>query len=201
MPLHIKNTASKRADKDPRDYMGMTVDESELPLHFDGFFVGYASHSTVILVYDPETQTVKRCHHGYVDEYNVRVLDTERLSPNSVLLQDLPPAIRNEQGTIDPRKIKVVSSTLRETKHKVDPEKSATRSPLLFHQKELHWVWLSRVSDETYGFPVLTNVSPTSPLRTQIPQDLTRNCWIIAINSQYMVVTSNQSLLNTAMTR
>ena len=77
MPLHIKNTASKRADKDPRDYMGMTVDESELPLHFDGFFVGYASHSTVILVYNPETQTVKRCHHGYVDEYNVRVLDTE----------------------------------------------------------------------------------------------------------------------------
>ena len=65
-----------RADKDPRDYMGMTVDESELPLHFDGFFVGYASHSTVILVYDPETETVKRCHHGYVDEYNVRVLCT-----------------------------------------------------------------------------------------------------------------------------
>ena len=201
MPLHIKNTASKRADKDPRDYMGMTVDESELPLHFDGFFVvvGYASHSTVILVYDPETQTVKRCHHGYVDEYNVRVLDTERLSPNSVLLQDLPPAIRNEQGTIDPRKIKVVSSTLRETKHKVDPEKSATITITLPPKGTS--LGLTLKSDETYGFPVLTNVSPTSPLRTQIPQDLTRNCWIIAINSQYMVVTSNQSLLNTAMTR
>lgn len=188
-----------RADKDPRDYMGMTVDESELPLHFDGFFVGYASHSTVILVYDPETETVKRCHHGYVDEYNVRVLDTERLSPNSVLLQDLPPAIRNEQGTIDPRKIKVVSSTLRETKHKVDPEKSATITITLPPKGTS--LGLTLKSDETYGFPVLTNVSPTSPLRTQIPQDLTRNCWIIAINSQYMVVTSNQSLLNTAMTR
>ena len=178
-----KKQLQMRADKDPRDYMGMTVDESELPLHFDGFFVGYASHSTVILVYDPETETVKRCHHGYVDEYNVRVLDTERLSPNSVLLQDLPPAIRNEQGTIDPRKIKVVSSTLKETKHKVDPEKSATITITLPPKGTS--LGLTLKSDETYGFPVLTNVSPTSPLRTQIPQDLTRNCWIIAINSQY----------------
>ena len=35
------------------------------------------------------------------------------------------------------------------------------------------------------GFPVLTKVHPTPPLRTQIPMDLQRNCWIVAINSQH----------------
>ena len=45
-------------------------------------------------------------------------------------------------------------------------------------------IGLGFTSDETYGFPVLTKISPTSPLLTQIPMDLHRNCWILAINSK-----------------
>ena len=73
-----------RAEKDPRDYIGITIDEHELPDHVDGHFVGYANHSTVMLVWDAESNMVKRAHHAYVDEWNVRVLEQERLSPNSV---------------------------------------------------------------------------------------------------------------------
>ena len=39
-------------------------------------------------------------------------------------------------------------------------------------------------SDETYGFPLLTKVNPTSSIRTQIPMRLQHNCWIVSINSQ-----------------
>ena len=82
-------------EKDPRDYMDITIDKDELPQHCDGFFVGYANHSTVLLCYDPERHTIRRVHQAYVDEFNVRVLNTEQLTPNSVLLQDIPPCVQD----------------------------------------------------------------------------------------------------------
>ena len=91
-PEHKKQLQS-RTEKDPRHYQGLTVDDEDVSdHHVEGYFIGYA-HSSVMLAWDPEANVVRRAHHAYVDEYNVRITENERLTPNSVLLQDLPPTV------------------------------------------------------------------------------------------------------------
>ena len=124
--VEAKKQLQARTEKDPRDYIGMTIDKDELPRHVDGYFVGYANHSTVLLAYDPEAHVVKRVHHAYVDEYNVRILEGKHLTPNSVILQDMPPAVLDSQGHLDPSKVKLITSYLNESNERLDPNKCAT---------------------------------------------------------------------------
>jgi hypothetical protein len=177
-----KKQLQTRTEKDPRDYIGLTISDDELPDHVDGFFVGYASHSTVLLAWDPESRRIKRTHHCYVDEYNVRTNPDEKLSLNSVLLQDLPPAVINGKGILQPRQIKLVSSTLHETTDKLDPDLCASIVVEL-PRRDIS-LGISFKSDERYGFPLLVKVDPHSPLRTQIPMDMQRNCWLVSINTK-----------------
>ena len=79
-----------------------------------------------------------------------------------MLQQDLPPAVLDGNGNLDPRKIKMVTSYLKETKHALDQDKSATITVIMPEKGKS--LGLTFNSDETYGFPVLTKVSPTSPL-------------------------------------
>jgi len=96
-----------RTEKDIRDYMYITLDEKDVPKHYDGYFVGFAGTTSVQLVWDPETNTVRRAHHAYVNNHNVRVFETELLTPKSVLLQNLPPTVLDSKGDIDPTKIRM----------------------------------------------------------------------------------------------
>ena len=179
----FKKQLQARTEKDPRDYMGLTIDESDLAERpADGYFVGYA-HSSIVLAWDPKTNSIRRAHHAYIDEYNVRVTEQEVLSPNSVILQDLPPSVLDEKGVVDPKKIKLASYKLAETKDALNHDESVTITVVLPPKGEK--LGISLQSDSTYGFPVMTKIHPMSPLRTQIPMDLQRNCWIIAINSQH----------------
>ena len=73
-----------------------------------------------------------------------------------MLLQDLPPAVLDGSGNLDPRKIKMATSYLKETKHALDPEKSATITVTLPEKGKSLGITFN--SDETYGFPVLTKV-------------------------------------------
>ena len=172
-----------RTEKDLRNYMYVTLEEDDVPPHADGYFVGFAGTTSVLLVWDPETNKVRRAHHAYVDEYNVRTLETERLTPNSVLLQDLPPTVLDSNGDLDPNKIRLVTSYLRETANGIDPEKSVTITVVLPEKGTSLGITVQ--DDYTFGFPLLAKVNPTSPLRTQIPMSLQRNCWIVSINSQH----------------
>ena len=172
-----------RSEKDPRDYIGLTIDNDDLPEHVDGYFVGYASHSTVLLAWDPKANAVRRVHHAIVDEFNIRTLEDEKLTPNSVLLQDMPPSVLDEHGIVDRNKMRIVTCNLKETKERVSASECATIAVTL-PPKDTN-LGIKFTSDETFGFPVLSRVEPTSPLRTQIPMDLQCNCWIIAINSQH----------------
>ncbi len=46
---HLKKQLAAHTEKDPRDYIGLTVDPNSLPNHADGYFVGYTNHSNVLL--------------------------------------------------------------------------------------------------------------------------------------------------------
>ena len=54
----------------------------------------------------------------------------------------------------------MVTSYLKETKHALDPEQSATITVTLPEKGKSLGLTFNN-SDETYGFPVLTKVSPT----------------------------------------
>ena len=177
-----KKQLQARTEKDPRDYMGITVDRDELPNRVDGYFVGYASHSSIILAWDPESRTIIRAHHAYVDEYCVRIMESEKLSPHSVLLQDMPPSALDSEGNLDPSKVRMVTSNIEETNERIDASKCVTIPVYL--PPEGDFIGLTLKSDETFGFPILSRIDPVSPLRVQIPTDMHRNCWIVAINSK-----------------
>jgi hypothetical protein len=153
-----------------------------LPKHDDGYFVGYANHSNVLLAWDPETLHIKSIHHAYVDEYNVRTLEDEKLTPNSVLLKDMPPSILDKNGQVDSTKIHTVDFNLKETKDKLNPAHSVTID-ITLPLRETR-LGIKFTSDEMYGFALLTKVAPTSPLSTQIPMNMHCNCWVIAMNLQ-----------------
>ena len=159
----------------------MTIDVDELPRHVDGYFVGYANHST-LLAYDPEPHIAKRVHRAYVDKYNVRTLEGEHLTPNSVILQNMPPAVLDSHAHLDPSKVNLGTSCLNESNERLDPNKCATIVISLPPTGERFGLRLE--SNPVYGFPVLNRVEPTSPLRTQIPMSMQRNCWIVDINSK-----------------
>ena len=152
-----------------------------MPPHVDGHFVGHAGHKNVMLVFDPESRRIHRAHHACLDECNVRTMDGEKLTMNAALLQDFPPAACHGDGELDPTKVRLTSPDLSLTTQHVDPTKSVTISVLLPHKSKP--LGLVIKDDFVFGFPVLHKVQPASPLRTQIPHDLHRNCWIVAINS------------------
>ena len=102
---HLKKQLAAHTKKDPWNYIGLTVDPSSFPKHANGYFVGYANHSTVLLAQGLETFCIKHIHHAYVDEYNVRTLEDDKLTPNSVLLKDMPPSILDKNGQVDSTKI------------------------------------------------------------------------------------------------
>ncbi len=112
----------------------------------------------------------------------MRTLEDEKLTPNSALLQDMPPSILDKNGQVDSSKIHTVDFNFKETKDKLNPAHSVTID-IVLPLKETR-LGIKFTSNETYGFPLLTKVAPTSPLRTQIPMDMHCNCWVIAINSQ-----------------
>ena len=136
--------------------------------------MGYANHSTFLLAYDPEAQVVKRVHHAYVDKYNVRTLEGERLTPTLVILKDMPTAVLVSQGYLNPSKVKLVTSYLNNSNERLDPNKCVTIVISLPPTGKR--LGLRLESDPVCGFPVLNRVEPTSPLRTQIPMIIQRNC-------------------------
>ena len=71
--LEAKKQLQVRTEKDPRDYIGITVDPEDVHPVADGYFVGYSNHTTVVLGWDPEKHTVRRFHHCYIDEFDTRI--------------------------------------------------------------------------------------------------------------------------------
>ena len=81
----------------------------------------------------------------------------------------MPPSILDENGQVDATKIHTITSNLKETTERLNPEQSATVDITLPPKGDS--LGIRFTSDETYGFPLLTiaKVAPTSPLQTQIP--------------------------------
>jgi len=92
-----KKQLEARTEKDPRDYIGLTVDRDQVHPVADAYFVGFANHSSVVLGWDPEKHKIRRFHHCYIDEFNTRVNEDQVATPNIVILRDLP----NEYTTPD----------------------------------------------------------------------------------------------------
>ena len=135
-----------------------------------------------MLGWDPEKHTVRRFHHCYIDEFNTRINEDEKATPNTVILRDLPNDYLTPEGKLDPTKVKLVTTNFKEAENRLDPEKLTTIVITLPPQG--HVLGLNLSSDTTYGFPTIISVDPRSSLRTQIPPSMHKKTWIVAINSQ-----------------
>ena len=135
-----------------------------------------------MLGWDPEKHTVRRFHHCYIDEFNTRINEDEKATPNTVILRDLPNDYLTPEGKLDPTKVKLVTTNFKEAENRLDPEKLTTIVITLPPQG--HVLGLNLSSDTTYGFPTIISVDPRSSLRTQIPASMHKKTWIVAINSQ-----------------
>jgi hypothetical protein len=56
----------------------------------DGYFMGDANTTKVIIYWDPKTNTIKRAHHCFVDEFKTRLLPKQRHTPGALLLAEAP---------------------------------------------------------------------------------------------------------------
>jgi hypothetical protein len=56
----------------------------------DGYFMGYANTTKVIIYWDPKTNTIKRAHHCFVDEFETRVSPHQSHTPGALLLAEAP---------------------------------------------------------------------------------------------------------------
>ena len=178
----IKKQLQPRTTKDPRNYEDQTANAPQLPQHFDGYFVGFGSHTAVAIIWDPQSRRFRRAHHAYIDEYMVRVKTSEPFTPNATLLNDYPQQIRTDDEKLDMNKIKIVATELDFQNSAINNNECATIQVEL--PPKGRPVGLAVQSDTSYGLPLLAGIHPLSPLRNQIPADLHRNCWIVALNSK-----------------
>eukprot|EP00978_Attheya_sp_CCMP212_P013538 scaffold33993_cov66-Attheya_sp.AAC.3 len=56
----------------------------------DAHFMGYANTIKVIVYWDPKTNTIKRTHHCFVDEFETRVSPHQHHTPGAPLLAAAP---------------------------------------------------------------------------------------------------------------
>ena len=68
--VEAKKQLQARTEMDSRDYIDITIGKDELPQHVDGYCVGYANRTTVLLAYDPESHIVKRITHEILNPEN-----------------------------------------------------------------------------------------------------------------------------------
>ena len=57
-----------------------------------------------------------------MDEFNVRTHKDEKVTSNSVILQDMPVSVLDSAGFFDQTKVKLVTSHLKEGKNRLDPD-------------------------------------------------------------------------------
>ena len=85
-------------------------------------------------------------------DFMVDTVENEKLSPTSVILQDIPPSILDKNSQVDATKIHTVTSNLKETTERLNPEQSATVDITL--PPKGNSLGICFTSDETYGFPL-----------------------------------------------
>ena len=86
----------------------------------------------------------------------------------------MPASVLALAGGLDPRKVKLVTFHLKEDKNRLDPDKCAAITVSLPITNERVRSCLG--TDDVFGFPVLSRVDPSSPIQTQIPMSMQRNC-------------------------
>ena len=132
----------------------------------------------MLLVYDAKSYTVQQIHHVYVAEFDVRAHTDDKLTPDSVILQDMSAYVLDSDGGLDPKRVTLVMACLKEDNNISDPDKYATITVSLSIASEKFRICLN--TDNISGFPILSRVDPSSPLQTQIPMTTKHNCWMVA---------------------
>jgi hypothetical protein len=135
--------------------------------------MGYGSYDGRVLIFDPKTRRVRRSHHAYIDEFNVKVLANEPVTPNTVLLKDYP--VKNNPGDdeLDPGKVKIVESKIQLVESAFAEKDLSTLVLILPDVKSK--LGLTLHDDTIFGIPVISAVDQSSPR-------LHKNAWVESVS-------------------
>jgi hypothetical protein len=129
------------------------------PKGHDGYFMGYAGHEAVMLVWIPKTKKIVRVADGRVDEFGSGIKD-EALSPSEYLLRNHPFMANSTSPDI----LKLIKEPkLSIILNPIDPTKCITIDVTLPSSKTLH-LGIMFEDDEHHGIPMLVDIEADSPL-------------------------------------
>jgi hypothetical protein len=147
----------------------------------DGYFMGYANTTKVIVYWDPKTNTIKRAHHCFVDEFETRVSPHQRHTPGALLLAETP------GGQYDPTppppdeiRFQISSFDIQESSFPAD-EMFSFQVSIPPQGRRFH---IQVGDDQEYHIPFLDRVYVDSPWFHEIPPSARRNMWIVSIDEE-----------------
>ena len=142
-------------------------------------FLTFGATTSIIYYWDATKRSIKRCHHGYFDDYS-----TSKTSSNYSLSEKL---LHDHQITdIDIKDNQKYSSYIKNLFYKSNPTAFALTDMYIhlvdFSTTKPPTFELNVSFDEDFGLPLLQTVHPQSSFYQNLPPFYRRNIWIVSIN-------------------
>ena len=184
-----KNTTSKEA------WTGKKPDWSEFRIPFcdvyvldktldigtakKHIFLTFGATTSIIYYWDVKMRSVKRCHHGYFDDYSTATspnnftLSQKLLHDHNITQKDLKTSTK-------------YSSYIKDLFYKSSPTAFALTDMFIhivdFTSTKPPTYELNIKFDEDFGLPLIPIVHPQSSFHQNLPPSYRRNIWIVSIN-------------------
>jgi len=142
-------------------------------------FLSFGATTSIIYYWDANKRSIKRCHHGYFDDYSTskspshyslseKLLHDHNITTNDIKIsQKYSSYIKNLFYKSNPTLFALTDMYI----HRVDF--SSTKPPTYEFQVTF---------DEDFGLPLIQTIHPQSSFYQNLPPFYRRNIWIVSIN-------------------
>jgi len=142
-------------------------------------FLTFGATTSIIYYWDADMRSVKRCHHGYFDDYSTAT-SPSNFSLSQKLLHD------HEITEKDLKSSTKYSSYIKDLFYKSSPSPFALTDMFIhivdFKSTKPPNYELNIKFDEDFGLPLIPIVHPQSSFYQNLPPFYRRNIWIVSIN-------------------
>jgi hypothetical protein len=157
----------------------------------DGYFMGgYANTTKVIVYWDPKTNTIKRAHHCFVDEFETRVSPKQRHTLGALLLAEAPGG-HYDPTPPPPDEIQFQISSFDNQVSPFPAEEMHTFQVSIPPQGRCFHIQVG--DDKDFHIPFLLDpvLYSDSPWFTEIPPLARRNMWIVTIDEEEPIMSTS----------
>jgi len=142
-------------------------------------FLTFGATTSIIYYWDANKRSIKRCHHGYFDDYSTSK-SSSNYSLSEKLLHD------HNITTNDLNNSQKYTSYIKNLFYKSNPTPFALTDMYIhlvdFSSTKPPKYELNVIFDEDFGLPLIQSVHPQSSFYQNLPPFYRRNIWIVSIN-------------------